>query len=249
MIRYCSSILLVCTLLIKQSVFISVYDPPGTEPATSVSDITNQSEAKEDESYVKNNRGKNAKLSEGGDDLHVDIPKLDKPLKEEDDKKILSPTENVPKTEELGVSNETKNSSVVARKGAQNSSVVPRKGVPTDKSHEETDSNIHRTTINTNKTMQPAKEEGVTSQENTLSKVIKKKPVTSDKDSVDDDDSHSYSESSSTGQDYMLTGVLIFVCIWASIFGALFFYKRAGEFWDRRHYRRMDFLVEGMYND
>uniref|UniRef100_A0A1B6KZF1 Uncharacterized protein n=1 Tax=Graphocephala atropunctata TaxID=36148 RepID=A0A1B6KZF1_9HEMI len=68
-------------------------------------------------------------------------------------------------------------------------------------------------------------------------------------DEGDTEDNDRYIKSSTTGEDYVVIGIVIVIGIWFSVFGALIFYRRAGEYWDRRHYRRMDFLVEGMYND
>lgn len=77
-----------------------------------------------------------------------------------------------------------------------------------------------------------------------------KKPeyVSDEKDDYDFD-KYSIIQTSTTGEDYVIIGIVIVIGIWFSVFGALIFYRRAGEYWDRRHYRRMDFLVEGMYND
>lgn len=263
MVKYYIFILLVCPRLIQGSV-AGVY-VPEIEETTSRTEAADQSKTIEDEDHTRYKGDfKNSKASsegkvslEGGDKVNLTNEEHDKPVNTNTDETKVSEPNIQPKEEgkplrglhfgELSDSHESMNSSVVARKGVDGNSVVPRKGVTLYKNNE-TDSDTHRTKINTNKTVASVKEEGVASRENQLSKAIKKKPVTSDKDS-DDGDSHSFIESSSTGQDYVLTGVLIFVCIWASIFGTLFFYKRAGEFWDRRHYRRMDFLVEGMYND
>lgn len=77
----------------------------------------------------------------------------------------------------------------------------------------------------------------------------KKPEYVSDEKDDDDFDKYSIIKTSTTGEDYVIIGIVIVIGIWFSVFGALIFYRRAGEYWDRRHYRRMDFLVEGMYND
>uniref|UniRef100_A0A1B6F8F7 Uncharacterized protein n=1 Tax=Cuerna arida TaxID=1464854 RepID=A0A1B6F8F7_9HEMI len=77
----------------------------------------------------------------------------------------------------------------------------------------------------------------------------KKSEVVSDVGDTEDYDQYLIIKTSTTGEDYVIIGVVIVIGIWFSVFGALIFYRRAGEYWDRRHYRRMDFLVEGMYND
>lgn len=77
----------------------------------------------------------------------------------------------------------------------------------------------------------------------------KKPEYVSDEKDDDDFDKYSIIHTSTTGEDYVIIGIVIVIGIWFSVFGALIFYRRAGEYWDRRHYRRMDFLVEGMYND
>lgn len=240
-------------LLVQQTkinVAVKSQPPPVEKEAASVTETAEQSTTNQDNNDTNYTGSiKNIKLSEGGDEVTIKADMHNKPINGKSSKKKFSTAENQSGIRSnVGIigeeSHEPMNSSVVARKGVDRNSVVPRKGV-TD---ETTVSGSHRFKINTNKTVQPVKEKDVKLLDVTLSKTVKKKPVTSDKDS-DDGDGLSFVESSSTGQDYMLTGVLIFVCIWATIFGALFFYKRAGEFWDRRHYRRMDFLVEGMYND
>ncbi|KAG8296767.1 hypothetical protein J6590_049791 [Homalodisca vitripennis] len=77
----------------------------------------------------------------------------------------------------------------------------------------------------------------------------KKSEVVSDVGDTEDYDQYLIIKTSTTGEDYVIIGVVIVIGIWFSVFAALIFYRRAGEYWDRRHYRRMDFLVEGMYND
>lgn len=77
----------------------------------------------------------------------------------------------------------------------------------------------------------------------------RKPEYVSDKKDVDEFEKYSIIKTSTTGEDYVIIGIVIVIGIWFSVFGALIFYRRAGEYWDRRHYRRMDFLVEGMYND
>lgn len=49
--------------------------------------------------------------------------------------------------------------------------------------------------------------------------------------------------------DYVIPVVLVIMAIPLVIVLALFLYKKGSEFWERRHYRRMDFLVDGMYNE
>jgi hypothetical protein len=49
--------------------------------------------------------------------------------------------------------------------------------------------------------------------------------------------------------DYVVPVVLVIMVIPLVIVLALFLYKKGSEFWERRHYRRMDFLIDGMYNE
>lgn len=49
--------------------------------------------------------------------------------------------------------------------------------------------------------------------------------------------------------DYVVPVVLVIMTIPLVIVLALFLYKKGSEFWERRHYRRMDFLIDGMYNE
>ena len=48
---------------------------------------------------------------------------------------------------------------------------------------------------------------------------------------------------------YVIPIVLVIMTIPLVIVLALFLYKKGSEFWERRHYRRMDFLIDGMYNE
>uniref|UniRef100_A0A1B6D7U2 Uncharacterized protein n=1 Tax=Clastoptera arizonana TaxID=38151 RepID=A0A1B6D7U2_9HEMI len=135
---------------------------------------------------------------------------------------------------------ESTNDNEHVTKMVQNS-VVPRKGV-------EKENNLTATNVPENEDIVTAI---TTKPEKSLNNSviinqhleIKKKPESASDDTKDEGNNFS------SGKDYVLTGIAIFICIWGLIFGVLFFYKRAGEIWDRRHYRRMDFLVEGMYND
>lgn len=49
--------------------------------------------------------------------------------------------------------------------------------------------------------------------------------------------------------DYVIPVVLVIMAIPLVIVLALFLYRKGSEFWERRHYRRMDFLIDGMYNE
>jgi len=49
--------------------------------------------------------------------------------------------------------------------------------------------------------------------------------------------------------DYVIPIVLVIMTIPLVIVLALFLYKKGSEFWERRHYKRMDFLIDGMYNE
>ena len=49
--------------------------------------------------------------------------------------------------------------------------------------------------------------------------------------------------------DYVIPLVLVIMTIPLVVVLALFLYKKVSEFWERRHYRRMDFLIDGMYNE
>lgn len=132
------------------------------------------------------------------------------------------------------------------RKGVpQISSIVPRKGVPEDGGNKSVtlDNKEHLPSNTPNEPTQTFKTPLLVSVHN------KKPEYVSDKEDVDDFDKYSIIKTSTTGEDYVIIGIVIVIGIWFSVFGGLIFYRRAGEYWDRRHYRRMDFLVEGMYND
>jgi hypothetical protein len=50
-------------------------------------------------------------------------------------------------------------------------------------------------------------------------------------------------------RDYVIPIVLVILAVPLFIVLAVFFYKKSLEFWERRHYRQMDFLIDGIYND
>lgn len=49
--------------------------------------------------------------------------------------------------------------------------------------------------------------------------------------------------------DYIVPIVITVMAVPLLAIGAFVLYKRSRDCWDRRHYRRMDFLIDGMYND
>lgn len=49
--------------------------------------------------------------------------------------------------------------------------------------------------------------------------------------------------------DYVIPVVAVILAVPLISVLVMFFYKKGTEFWERRHYRRMDFLIDGMYND
>lgn len=49
--------------------------------------------------------------------------------------------------------------------------------------------------------------------------------------------------------DYVVPIVIAMLAIPFLIVMGTFLYKKSRDFWDRRHYRRMDFLIDGMYNE
>lgn len=49
--------------------------------------------------------------------------------------------------------------------------------------------------------------------------------------------------------DYIVPIVIALLAVPFVAVVGVFFYKKLRDFWDRRHYRRMDFLIDGMYND
>jgi hypothetical protein len=49
--------------------------------------------------------------------------------------------------------------------------------------------------------------------------------------------------------DYVIPVVFVILAVPLIIVLAVFLYKKGSEFWERRHYRRMDFLIDGMYNE
>jgi len=80
----------------------------------------------------------------------------------------------------------------------------------------------------------------------------KKPPFTLDalNDLPSNSSSQSVSQSTDFSRtDYVIPVVLVIMAIPLVIVLALFLYKKGSEFWERRHYRRMDFLIDGMYNE
>lgn len=77
-----------------------------------------------------------------------------------------------------------------------------------------------------------------------------KPPVTYDEiDLPIAEDGKESKESSGPSFDYVVPIVIAMLAVpLMAVLGA-FFYKKVQDFWDRRHYRRMDFLIDGMYND
>jgi hypothetical protein len=49
--------------------------------------------------------------------------------------------------------------------------------------------------------------------------------------------------------DYVVPVVCAILAVPLFIVSSIFLYRKGSEFWERRHYRRMDFLIDGMYND
>ncbi|XP_063224411.1 uncharacterized protein LOC134532091 [Bacillus rossius redtenbacheri] len=48
--------------------------------------------------------------------------------------------------------------------------------------------------------------------------------------------------------DYIVPIIGIVLAVPMVVILFMFFYKRSAEFWERRHYKRMDFLIDGMYD-
>lgn len=55
--------------------------------------------------------------------------------------------------------------------------------------------------------------------------------------------------SSGPAFDYVVPIVIAMLAVPLLAVIGTFLYKKSRDFWDRRHYRRMDFLIDGMYND
>jgi hypothetical protein len=49
--------------------------------------------------------------------------------------------------------------------------------------------------------------------------------------------------------DYVIPVVLVILAVPLFVVLAVVFYKKSLEFWERRHYRQMDFLIDGIYKD
>ncbi|GLH14034.1 Uncharacterized protein GBIM_18474 [Gryllus bimaculatus] len=88
------------------------------------------------------------------------------------------------------------------------------------------------------------------SSENTLnvSELTPPKPKPEFTRDDSDVDNNSYSLTNPEN-DYVIPVVATIFAAPLLIVLAMFLYKRSKEFWERRHYRRMDFLIDGMYND
>lgn len=49
--------------------------------------------------------------------------------------------------------------------------------------------------------------------------------------------------------DYIIPIAITIVALPILGIASFFLYNRGKDCWDKRHYRRMDFLIDGMYND
>ncbi|XP_067012192.2 probable serine/threonine-protein kinase DDB_G0272254 [Anabrus simplex] len=77
------------------------------------------------------------------------------------------------------------------------------------------------------------------------SEELKKKPTFT----LDDKASKQQSLLSSPESKYIIPVVATILVVPLVVALLMFLYRRGAEFWERRHYRRMDFLIDGMYND
>ncbi|XP_046993170.1 uncharacterized protein LOC124605490 [Schistocerca americana] len=77
----------------------------------------------------------------------------------------------------------------------------------------------------------------------------KSKPlVTSDTD-IEMKQQKSPQSSSSEKSDFVIPVVLLILAVPVVVVLAMLFYRKGTEFWERRHYSKMDFLIDGMYNE
>lgn len=77
----------------------------------------------------------------------------------------------------------------------------------------------------------------------------KSKPlVTSDTDSEQKQQKIPQS-SSAEKSDFVIPVVVLILAVPIVIVLAMLFYRKGTEFWERRHYSKMDFLIDGMYNE
>lgn len=139
----------------------------------------------------------------------------------------------------------------------KNHTVSPRKGVtfvPLENASSTTSSSINSTTPSTTTTTTTTTEQPV------------KKPLITENDDIvesssKNNDSSSPSLHSANNLELLqeqkerqtaryvipIIGVILSVPLVAVVISIL--YKRGSEWWQHRHYRRMDFLIEGMYNN
>lgn len=61
---------------------------------------------------------------------------------------------------------------------------------------------------------------------------------------------HTMDTNSNLSGSKMVLPIVIPILALPLVAGIIFIiYKRSSEFWEHRHYRRMDFLIDGMYNE
>ena len=124
------------------------------------------------------------------------------------------------------------------------------------KSKQSVNSTLSPSTISNKGKVKPVKEE-VAGKVNSTKKPIRKpklKPlVTKGGKEADEPIPASPTNKSPFGMprkiDYIVPAVITITAL--PLLGIAFYilYKRGRDFWDKRHYRRMDFLIDGMYNE
>lgn len=157
-------------------------------------------------------------------------------------------------TEAIHINNQTETSN----------SSISKLDTSNSRSSDNSDHNIHSNYSSTslapaNVTTSPAKttviHNATTTTPKTSSHIPKPKPTvtTVDGPEVNESRPSSRTKSSSLGMprkiDYIAPVIITIIAI--PILGAAIFmlYRRGRDCWDKRHYRRMDFLIDGMYND
>lgn len=167
-----------------------------------------------------------------------------------DDKKINGSTEKIIPVKEEQPTTKTSvyvkptSSTPTPIEYTGDSKIKPRKGAPTDGPEISTTTpTTKKPTTKTHK-MKPT----VTTGDDEPYPPSNFVPI-SQKKQDNDTNKHEYVKYFKKGPDYVLPIVLTILAVPLVAILMTVLYKRGSEWWQHRHYRRMDFLIDGMYNN
>ncbi|KAF7998030.1 hypothetical protein HCN44_009428 [Aphidius gifuensis] len=231
---------------------------------TSVGGVENQEKSdpiiNSTKELLLNNPNKKITVAEGIQLSPQDLPKSNlKNVVKKIETKLSSP-EEIPSNSTVEY---TTKSSVVARKGVDQ--------LPIDSSININNKNLTKIILNTSKnktdetatttdktsiTTTPTTTTSTTTIKTTTKKPFKPKPTATGDDDVEVDAKPFPSMPTKTPPigmpskiSYVIPVVLTILVGTLFIVFVLFLYRNGREYWEKRHYRRMDFLIDGMYNE